>query len=102
MIKHFVLFRLKDEYSREEKNEIFESMKDGFADLPEKINVLRKLEVHKNINLSEAYDIVLIAYVESKDDLKTYAEHEAHVSCVMRYVKPHLQHRAALDIWVSK
>lgn len=100
MIKHFVLFRLKEDYSAEQKREVYDAMAKAFDELPAKIEVLRKLEVHRNINPAEVYDIVLIAYVEAKDDLKTYAEHPAHVECVSRYVKPHLMHRAAVDIWV--
>lgn len=101
MIKHFVLFQLKDEYTPEEKKTIYETMKEGFKKLPSKINVLRKLEVHKNINPKEVYDIVLVAYVETKDDLNTYANHPDHAECIAQYIKPHLKHRAALDVWVS-
>lgn len=101
MIKHFVLFQLKEEYSPEEKKTVYEAMKEGFGQLASKIDVLRKLEVHRNINPREEYDIVLVAYVESKDELNVYNQHPDHLEKIEKLIKPHLKHRAALDIWVS-
>ena len=50
MVKHIVLFKLKDEAPADEKLAAMNSFKAAIEALPDKISVIRKIEVGLNIN----------------------------------------------------
>ena len=50
MVKHIVLFKLKDEVPAEEKLEVMTKFKEAIEALPAKISVIRKVEVGLNMN----------------------------------------------------
>ena len=50
MVKHIVLFKLKDEASADEKLAAMNDFKKAIEALPAKIPVIRKIEVGLNIN----------------------------------------------------
>ncbi len=54
MVKHIVLFKLKDEAPADEKLAAMNSFKAAIEALPLKISVIRKIEVGLNINPAEA------------------------------------------------
>ena len=80
MVKHIVLFKLKDTLSSEEKMQVMTSFKQAIEALPAQISVIRSIEVGFNINPAEAWDIALYSEFDSLDDVKTYATHPAHVA----------------------
>ena len=53
MVKHIVLFKLKDEAPADEKLAAMNSFKAAIEALPAKISVIRKIEVGLNINPAE-------------------------------------------------
>ena len=55
MVKHIVLFKLKDEAPADEKLAAMNSFKAAIEALPAKISVIRKIEVGLNINHAEAW-----------------------------------------------
>ena len=59
MVKHIVLFKLKDEAPADEKLAAMNSFKAAIEALPAKISVIRKIEVGLNINPAEAWNIAL-------------------------------------------
>ena len=50
MVKHIVLFKLKDEVPADEKLVAMNNFKKAIEALPAKISVIRKIEVGLNIN----------------------------------------------------
>ena len=48
MVKHIVLFKLKDEVPAEEKLEVMTKIKEAIEALPAKISVIHKVEVGMN------------------------------------------------------
>lgn len=80
MVKHIVLFKLKDEVSAEAKLQAAQSFKAAIEALPAKISVIRKVEVGLNINPGETWTIALYSEFDSLDDVKTYAVHPDHVA----------------------
>ena len=54
MVKHIVLFKLKDEAPADEKLAAMNNFKKAIEALPAKISVIRKIEVGLNINPAEA------------------------------------------------
>ena len=80
MVKHIVLFKLKDEASAEEKLAAMNNFKEAIEALPAKISVIRKIEVGLNINPAEAWGIALYSEFDTLDDEKFYATHPEHVA----------------------
>ena len=63
MVKHIVLFKLKDEAPADEKLAAMNSFKAAIEALPAKISVIRKIEVGLNINPAEAWSIALYSEI---------------------------------------
>ena len=59
MVKHIVLFKLKDEVPEAEKLVVMNKFKEAIEALPAKISVIRKIEVGLNMNPGEAWHIAL-------------------------------------------
>lgn len=96
MVKHIVLFKLKDEVPAEEKLAVMTKFKKAIEALPAKISVIRKVEVGLNINPEETWDIALYSEFDTLEDVKSYATHPCHVAAsqILADIK---QGRACLD-----
>lgn len=80
MVKHIVLFKLKNMDSQEEKLIIMNAFKSAIEALPSKISVIRKIEVGLNMNPAEAYDIALNSEFDTLEDVNFYSKHPDHVA----------------------
>lgn len=80
MVKHIVLFKLKESLSQEEKLDVMNRFKAAIEALPGKIEVIRKVFVGLNINPAEQWDICLESEFDTLDDVKFYAAHPDHVA----------------------
>ncbi len=80
MVKHIVLFKLKDEVSAEEKRAVMTKFKEAIEALPAKISVIRKVEVGLNMNPGETWNIALYSEFDTLEDVKYYATHPDHVA----------------------
>ena len=80
MVKHVILWQLKDELSDAEKAAVKAGIKEGLEGLAGKIPGL--VEVHVNINglPSSTADLMLDTTFESAEALKGYSVHPAHVA----------------------
>ena len=96
MVKHIVMFKLKETLSKEEKMVVMNDFKAAIEALPAEISVIRKVFVGLNINESEAWDICLESEFDSLDDVKLYAAHPAHVAAA-GILKDAKQDRACVD-----
>lgn len=85
MVKHIVLFKLKDEAPADEKLAAMNSFKAAIEALPAKISVIRKIEVGLNINPAEAWNIALYSEFDTLDDVKYYATPSRPCSCRQAY-----------------
>lgn len=96
MVKHIVLFKLKDNISLEEKLTVMKQFKKAIENLPSEISFIRKIEVGFNVNSSEVWDIVLNSEFDSLADVKAYAIHPAHLVAgkILAEVK---ENRACVD-----
>ncbi len=97
MVKHVILWKLKDEYSTQEKERIKADIKAGLESLAGKIPGL--MEIHVNINglPSSNADLMLDSTFESADALKGYSTHPEHVAVADGKVRPHTAERVCLD-----
>ena len=80
MVKHIVLFKLKDEVPEAEKLVVMNKFKEAIEALPAVIPVIRKIEVGLNTNPGETWHIALYSEFENLDDVKFYATHPLHVA----------------------
>ena len=69
MVKHIVLFKLKDEVPADEKLVAMNNFKKAIEALPAKISVIRKIEVGLNINPAETWSIALYSEFDTLDDV---------------------------------
>jgi len=97
MLKHIVMWRLKDiaEGKNKEENKVI--MKGKLLALEGIIPEIKYIEVGLNVNPTDAaYDIVLISHFENEEDLKTYANHPEHVK-VAEFIGKVRKERVVVD-----
>ena len=83
MIKHIVMWNLKEE----NKLENAKKLKASLEDLKEEINEIKEIEVGININNSDAsMDVVLYSVFNTLEDLDIYQNHPKHLK-VKEFVK---------------
>ena len=80
MVKHIVLFKLKNEIPEAEKHAVALKFKAAIEALPEVISFIKHVEVGININPDEQWDITLYSEFNTLEEVKAYAVHPAHVA----------------------
>ena len=97
MVKHVILWQLKDELSDAEKAAVQAGIKEGLEGLAGKVPGL--VEVHVNIHglPSSTADLMLDTTFESAEALKGYSVHPAHVAVADSKVRPYTKARFCLD-----
>ena len=73
MVKHVILWNLKDEYSEEEKTQIKAGIKEGLEGLKGQIPGLIDIKVNTNPLPSSNCDVMLDSSFEDEESLKGYA-----------------------------
>jgi hypothetical protein len=80
MLKHIVLFKLKEHAEGAGKAENAEKAKEALETLAKKIPQVRRLEVGiNNIPSDAAYDIAIYSEFADEKDLSLYMRHPEHV-----------------------
>ena len=97
MVKHIILWTLKDEYSAAEKEKIKADIKAGLEGLQGQIPGMIDIKVYTNGLQSSNADLMLDSTFESEDALKGYAVHPAHVAVADGKVRPFTASRVCLD-----
>ena len=100
MVKHVILWQLKDELSDAEKAAVKAGIKEGLEGLEGLAGKIPGLvEVHVNINglPSSTADLMLDTTFESAEALKGYSVHPAHVAVADSKVRPYTKARFCLD-----
>lgn len=97
MVKHVILWQLKDELSAEEKAEVKKGIKAGLEDLAGKIPGLVDIHVQIDGLASSNVDVMLDSSFEDEDSLKGYAVHPDHVAVADGKVRPYTKTRACMD-----
>lgn len=97
MVKHIILWTLKDEYSDEQKAEIKQGIKEGLEGLKGKIEGLSEITVYTEGLASSNADLMLDSLFVNEEALKGYAVHPAHVEVANTKVRPYTAVRSCLD-----
>jgi len=97
MIKHIVLFKLKDVAEDATKDQNAKRVKSELEALSAKIPQIRRLEVGINFIPSDtAYDIAIYSEFANERDLETYLKHPEHVK-VAEFVGKVRESRVVVD-----
>lgn len=97
MIKHIVMWKLKDSHGGLNKTEIAEKLKLQLEALKSKIPQIKEIEAGINFNPSPAsYDVVLYSSFESREDLEIYQKHPDHMK-VAEFVSEIRTERCVVD-----
>ncbi len=94
MIKHIVMWRLKEFANGVNKEENARKLKSHLESLKSKIKEIKRIEVGINIKSSDAAsDVVLYSEFDSMDDLEAYQRHPEHMKVVDFVNKVRLERR---------
>lgn len=97
MIKHIILWTLKDSYSEKDKSLIRNDIKTALEGLQGQIPGLLDIKVNIERLASSNADLMLDSTFESENALKAYAVHPAHMKVANENVRPFTQQRCCLD-----
>lgn len=100
MVKHIILWKIKEEFSEDEKSKIREDVKSGLEGLKGKVPGLLEINVQTERLSSSNADIMLDSVFESEDALKGYAIHPEHVKVADGSVRPYMEVRMCIDFEV--
>lgn len=96
MIKHIVLFKLREDVPASVKETRLPSIKQQFLDLQGQIASLRSIEIGLNCNPKEKFDLALVSTFDDLEGLAAYATDPRHVA-VAKQVGEMLDVRACTD-----
>ncbi len=97
MIKHLVLWKLKDSAEGKTRQENALELKAALEDLKGKVPEIHMLEVGLNFNPADtACDLSLYSEFKSREDLEKYQRHPEHLK-VVELVKKVTQERRVSD-----
>ena len=97
MVKHVILWNLKDELGAEEKESIKRGIKEGLEALKGKIPGLLEIKVNICPLASSNCDVMLDSSFEDEASLKGYAVHPEHVAVADGKVRPYTKSRVCMD-----
>ena len=97
MVKHIVMWRLKDEALGRTKEENALKLKETLMALKDVIDELKAVDVGLNFNPSEAaFDVVLYSEFEDREGLNAYQNHPEHLK-IVEFVGEIRTDRAVVD-----
>lgn len=97
MVKHIVLWSLKDELSTEEKAARAAIIKERLEALRGVVPGLLELTVHCHLLPASNADLMLDSLLESPQALEGYSAHPAHQKAADECVRPFIKNRLCAD-----
>lgn len=97
MVRHVIVWSLKDEYSNEEKETIKAGIKEGLEGLKEKVPGIMQIRVLTDRLASSSGDVMLDSVFNDEKALKEYSVHPAHVEVANSMVRPFVKIRSSFD-----
>ncbi|MBR6150084.1 MAG: Dabb family protein [Lachnospiraceae bacterium] len=97
MVKHVILWQLKEEYDEEQKAKIKQGIKEGLEGLQGKIPGLLEIKVYTDPLKTANSDVMLDSKFESEAALNGYTVHPDHVEVATTKVRPFVSNRVVMD-----
>lgn len=83
MIRHIVLFKIKDFSSESEKNEALQNVLVTFRSLIGQIPQIRQFRVEPDcMQGPSSYDVIIDSVFDNAEDLRAYQAHPAHLDAI--------------------
>lgn len=101
MVRHTILWQLKDELTQEEKEKVKAGIKQGLEGLRGKIPGLLDIHVYTEGLASSNVDVMLDSSFTDEASLRGYAVHPEHVRVADSHVRPYTKTRLCMDHEVS-
>lgn len=99
MVKHIILWKLKEEYNNAE---IKQGIKNGLEGLNGKIPGLLEIKVETDNLESSNADVMLYSVFEDEDALKGYSSNPIHVEVADSKVRPFTKTRLCMDFCTDR
>jgi hypothetical protein len=97
MIKHVVLFKLKEFESEDQKAVVRNKIKNALLSLRGKIDELKYIEVGNHFQLqSNSFDLCLITHFDSYEGMEAYQINPEHLK-VLDLIRANMVNRAHVD-----
>lgn len=100
MVKHIILWQLKDELSAEEKANVKIEIQKGLTGLVGKVPGLIDVVVTIDPLETSNADLMLDCTLDSFESLKGYAVHPAHLAVANGVARPNTKNRVCMDFEV--
>ena len=97
MVKHIIIWTLKDSFSAEEKIKIKDEAKQNLEALVGKIGGLVDLKIVTDLLATSNGEMMLDSTFTTKEALAAYATHPAHQAAADKYVRPFTASRSCVD-----
>lgn len=97
MVKHVILWKLKEEYSDAQITGIKAGIKEGLEGLKGQVPGLIEIKVNTKPLASSNCDLMLDSLFEDEAALKGYSTHPAHVAVANGKVRPYTASRTCMD-----
>ena len=97
MVRHLILWKLKESLSIEEKEKVSRDIKEHLEALVGKVPGRISLKIVINEMVSSNADLMLDSTLESEEALTVYQKHPEHVLAADTYVRPFTEVRMCLD-----
>lgn len=97
MVKHIILWNLKEEYNTDQ---IKKDMKESLESLKGRVPGLLEIKIQTEKLESSNCDVMLYSELESVEALKGYAVHPEHVKVADEKVRPFTERRVCIDFEV--
>lgn len=94
MVKHIILWKLKEEHNT---SEVKQGIKEGLEALLGVIDGLVEIKVQTQCLESSNADVMLYSVFKNEAALKGYAVHPAHVKVADEKVRPYTAVRSCID-----
>lgn len=96
MVKHVVMWKLKNSLTFAEKKSTCQKIRDELLGLKELLPEIKEMEVGVNVNPAEDFDLVLVTVFETLGDIQIYSVAPAHQS-VAAFIKSVSESRGCVD-----
>ena len=97
MVRHIILWNLKEEYSSQQREELKKTIKEGIETLNGKIPGLIGIKVYTNPFETSNVELTLDASFESKAALDAYDVHPIHVAVANTFFFPFMDKFSIMD-----
>jgi hypothetical protein len=103
MIKHIVMWTLREFPNKEDKHKTARNLRQKLLEMKKSIKQIKQIEVGINAEKASSsnYDVILITQFSSMEDLQVYKTHPAHQELV-EYLQTIRELRVAIDYEIAE